>query len=94
MHAAEELTRKRESEEVLLKVESGLQEMAPSVSEPQQDQPLDDMIGQLEKADNPAWFEWLNTTRDQLTVLTQSKDPEVSFRNNICHLVLLDSSTV
>lgn len=79
MRAAEELAHKRESEEVLLKVESGLQERAPTVSEPSADQSVDDLIVQLDRADDPTWLEWLSITRNQLTPLSKSDDPKVCF---------------
>lgn len=84
---AEELARKRESEQVLLKVESGLQEMTLPVKAPvststpdQPDQPPQNitvLVEELERIESHTWITWIETTRQELTALVKSPDPEV-----------------
>lgn len=94
--AAEEVARKRESEEVLLKVESGLQEMAlPTTTpirtsapdQPDQQPNITVLVEELERIESHTWITWIQTTREQMQKLAKSDDPEVRLVKKIERII-------
>lgn len=66
--------------------DSGLEEFTPpkrkasrAIISDQQEENLQDLLGELEREESSSWLTWLQTIKNQLLAMLNSKDPNVGF---------------